>query len=102
MQAENVMLKPGENTIELTAKATRVGVWNFKQVINRHSNVIILCLKQFRSLFFVVVSVVHLYRKVGLLVRVSAGQLQTVRNNNKSGFGCTQFQEPDCWRRAAR
>lgn len=32
VQAENVLLKSGENTIELNAKATRVGLWNFKQV----------------------------------------------------------------------
>lgn len=32
VHTENVVLQPGNNTIELTAKATRVGVWNFKQV----------------------------------------------------------------------
>lgn len=30
--AENIILLPGENTVQLVAKATRVGLWNFKQV----------------------------------------------------------------------
>lgn len=30
--AENIILLPGENCIHLNAKATRVGIWNFKQV----------------------------------------------------------------------
>lgn len=33
VQAENAVLKPGENTIQLTAKATRVGLWHCKQVL---------------------------------------------------------------------
>lgn len=32
VHTENVVLQPGNNMIELTAKATRVGQWNFKQV----------------------------------------------------------------------
>lgn len=30
--AENIILLSGENTVQLIAKATRVGLWNFKQV----------------------------------------------------------------------
>lgn len=33
--AENVLLTPGENTVDLSAKATRVGLWSFKQVPKR-------------------------------------------------------------------
>ncbi|XP_030375969.1 trafficking protein particle complex subunit 10 [Scaptodrosophila lebanonensis] len=32
VQAENVILQPGPNTIELKAKATRVGRWQFEQI----------------------------------------------------------------------
>lgn len=32
VQVENIVLKPGENAIQLSAKATRVGLWHCKQV----------------------------------------------------------------------
>lgn len=35
VQAEKVLLAPGENLIQLNAKATRVGLWSFKQVGKR-------------------------------------------------------------------
>lgn len=50
VQTENVVLQPGNNTIELTAKATRVGVWNFRQVkFSEFLKLFLQFLPQFKS-----------------------------------------------------
>lgn len=90
VQTENVILQPGNNTIELTAKATRVGLWNFKQVrelidFNVHS--FLKYSKKNNNPHGTLISALNLHREIGFPIRIVARQVSTIRNNNESSIG---------------